>query len=150
MYDDLEQMGNARAVQRLKQAEDLSRTYFKIQQARTAEGSTGLTEIQVPLDPTIHPKECPPDQHHWRTERVPAEIENLLIDRNRSHFGQAAGTPLTAPTVTAALNYDGSGPMAELILNGHYHDDRLDEATQLFLHHSPQRHHNDKGIHRQT
>jgi hypothetical protein len=139
MYDDLEQMGNARAVQRLKQAEDLSRTYSKIQRARTPEGSTGLTEIQVPIDSTIHPKECPPDQNHWRTERVPTEIENLLIDRNRSHFGQAEGTPLTVPTIKAALHYDGSGPMAELILDGQYNDDSLDEATQLFLQHLKRR-----------
>jgi hypothetical protein len=139
LYDKLEKLGKAKAVQRLKQAENLSRTYQKLQRIRTTDLATGLTEIRVPHDVNISPKECPDDDHLWRTERVPEEIEKLLIDRNRTHFGQAEGTPFTMPHIRSQLQYDGSGPMADLILEGDYDDTGLDEATRLFIKHLQRR-----------
>jgi hypothetical protein len=135
LYHHLDETGKAKAVERLKLAEATSRTYKKLQRLRNPTGHAGLSELKVPMDTTIDPKLCPNQDTHWRTERVPEEIERLLLERNRKHFGQAEGTPLTTPEITAQLSYDGSGPMAELILDGDYTSETIDEATRLFLKH---------------
>ena len=113
----------------------MSRTYRKLSYLRKSEDSTGITEVKVPIDRTVSPKDCNPDEEYWRTERVPAEIETLLLNRNEAHFGQAEGTPFTVGALKTALNYHGDGPIAEMILDGTYTNDSLDDATQLFLAH---------------
>jgi exonuclease III len=137
MYDYLEQTGKAAIVRRLRKAEEIHRIYLKLQAIRRAPGSSGITELKVPLDPTIDPKLCNPADSHWRTERVPLEIEGLLIQRNRKHFGQAEteGTPFTQPALRTELHYDGSGQVGDLILEGSYASDELNAATKLFIRH---------------
>ena len=91
----------------------------------------GITELQVPLEATVNPRDCNPHADHWRTKRVPAEIERLLLLRNETHFGQAEGTPFTTGTLHTALGYHGSGPVVELILDCHYNNELVDEASNI-------------------
>lgn len=136
MYAHMEEHGKARIVQRLKQAEAIHRTYQKLQAIRRRDGSAGgISSLRVPIDPNVDPKQCPPSAAHWRTERAPEEIERLLLDRNRAHFGQAAGTPLTAQGIATQLPYNGDGPAADLILAGEFDASDLDATTQLFINH---------------
>jgi hypothetical protein len=65
MYDYLEQTGKAAIVRRLRKAEEIHRTYLKLQAIRRVPGSSGITELKVPLDPITNPKDCDP---HWRTD----------------------------------------------------------------------------------
>jgi exonuclease III len=137
MYDYLEEKGKAAVVRRLRKAEEIHRTYLKLQAIRRIPGSSGITELKVPIDPTVDPKECDVRETHWRTERVPIEIERLLIQRNRQHFGQAEtdGTPFTQPAIRTELHYDGSGQVGDLILDGVYEPEALNDATKLFIKH---------------
>jgi hypothetical protein len=135
LYEALEQYDKVKILRRIQRAEDLHRCYRKLQYIRKENEGSGLRELQVPRDPSIPPKQCPKDPQYWRTVRIPTEIKNLLIARNRQHFGQAAGTPLTEPAFAAAVKYDGTGLTADLILEGSYEAEDMDTASQLFIKH---------------
>ena len=75
LYATMEDMGNKKAVDRLKRAELLSQTYRKLSSIRNPTSRGGITKIQVPLDPDTSPQTCHPDDRFWHTERVPTEIE---------------------------------------------------------------------------
>ena len=124
-----------RIVERLKRAETTHQAYSKLRNLRNPERTAGLMSLQIPIDPAMNPKQCPSADIHWQTIRAPAEIEKLLIDRNRSHFGQAQGTPLTDPHIWNGLKYDGSGQICDLILDGEYDSEVLDEASKALVEH---------------
>ena len=91
------------------------------------------------MDPRDDPKQCANNPSLWRTVRAPQEIQDLLMARNRKHFGQAHGTPLTHPDLIAEVRYDGTGVTADMILEGEYEAEDLDEASRLFLRHMQRR-----------
>ena len=140
LYDALEQQGKKKAVERLKQAEALSRIYTKLNRIRQTTHPKGVGEIQIPKDPTCHPKDCHPAAEHWQTITVPAEIEALLLRCNQAHFGQAKGTPFVSGQLSLELNYDGMGPAADLILDGTYQTTNLNPATRLLITHLRKKH----------
>jgi hypothetical protein len=69
--------------------------YHKI---RSVQGTSkqGLTCLLVPKDKGKDPKTCT----DWVSVDLPHDMETHLRDRNRQHFGQAAGKP---PTMHATL-----------------------------------------------
>ena len=135
VYAMTEDIHKAKILRRIKRAEALKKCYRKIQFIRREPNGRGLSEIQVPADPTMDPKQCPKDNAYWRTVQTPDEITQLLIRRNRIHFGQAQGTPLTEPAIMAQVHYDGTGEAVDMILDGHYQPQNLDEASQKFINH---------------
>ena len=135
LYQSLQEVGKAKIVERLQKAEELHRTNTKLSLIRNPRDTVGLSHNQVPTDPNQDPKTCSPDPTHWRRERVPEEIERLLLTRNNLHFGQAHGTPLTVPAITADIRFDGSGHAADLILDGTYEPTNIDTATHAFIQH---------------
>jgi hypothetical protein len=56
-----------------------------------------------------------------------------LHDRNRSHFGQAQGTPFTVPPLSEDLNFDGATSSTEIILDGTYDSSGLANITRLVI-----------------
>ena len=135
LYAMLEEAGKETIIRRIRRAEDLARCYQKLKYIRQVDAPRGVTELKVPLDPNMDPKTCPKEEEYWRTTQVPEEITQLLITRNRHHFGQAQGTPPTQPQIMAEVKYDGTGETADIILNGHYNTENLDEASRLFIKH---------------
>ena len=67
--------------------------------------------------------------------QCPQEIQFLLRLKNQRHFGQAKTdeTPFTVPPLSMQLNWSASTGAAELILQGHYHNDDLQTITQLLI-----------------
>jgi hypothetical protein len=57
------------------------------------------------------------------------------MERNRRHFGQAQGTPFTQAPLSDLLNWHADTETTELILQGTYTNDELDDVTQLLLKH---------------
>eukprot|EP00957_Ditylum_brightwellii_P089733 6834240-Ditylum_brightwellii.AAC.1 len=55
--------------------------------------------------------------------------------QNRSHFGQAHGTPFTVPPLSQCFDWSANSPISELVLQGDYTNDKIDDITQLFLRH---------------
>jgi exonuclease III len=139
LYNYLEEQGKAHIVQRIQRAEMMSQVYRKIKFIRNPNGSSRLSTIRVPSNPRIidpeEMKNLPDDDLSWRTVRVPAEIETMLLDRNRRHFGQAQGTPLTCPPISMEVQYNGEGIQAETILEGNYDTTSLEAPTALFINH---------------
>ena len=96
---------SAQYLRLLKQWEDTAGVFRKCAQARGKCKQSGFTSIEVPADPTVHPKQAT----EWRTVDCPQEIESLLLKRCRSHFGQAQGTPMTVPPpLSQEINFEAS------------------------------------------
>jgi hypothetical protein len=55
--------------------------------------------------------------------------------RNRLHFGQAEGTPLTLPPFSTDLDWEVSTATAELIVEDAYSNDELTDIQELLFVH---------------
>ncbi len=71
----------------------------------------------------------------WRTTEIPQDVLHYLRLRNRLHFGQAAGTPLTLPPFSTQLDGAASTSTADLILEGDYTNDELTDIQELMINH---------------
>ena len=134
-YADTDQNGKEHIIHKIKQAEAIKRTYRHIRNLTKPQQKGGITHLKIPIDPNADPKECNPGEENWQTERIPQEIERLLIKRNQQHFGQANDTPFITTGIQDQVQYNGTGNVAELILNGEYDNPTLAEATKLFINH---------------
>jgi len=128
IYAALGDVKKEKILERMRNAESLHRAYDKLRHIRNPNAISGLCLIQTPRESTMDPKQCPQEDVHWQTIRAPREVERRLIERNRKHFGQASGTPLTNPMIWNQLTYDGTGQMCDMILQGTYTNDDLDDA----------------------
>ena len=72
-------------------------------------------------------------ERNWREVKNPSEIEFILRLRNQRHFGQAETdrTPFTQPPFKQQLNWRAGNNKAELVLEGDYKNDELDEMSKL-------------------
>lgn len=140
LYASLEQQGKAKVLERLIRAESQHKVYQKIQYIRNQDTSTaGLSSLKVPRDTAVQDpnqiKQLPDTPDHWTTITVPHEIEQLLLERNKNHFGQSEGTPFTMAPLKADIGYKADGYAADLILEGQLTYEPLDEATKLLIKH---------------
>jgi hypothetical protein len=71
----------------------------------------------------------------FRTLTLPDEITQYLKARNQRHFGEATGTPFTQAPLAELITWQADTDTAELILQGAYTNDELDDITQLLLKH---------------
>ena len=100
----------------------------KIKAIRGKYNKSGFTSIKVPTswppafsDPELlHSLPDPKQATEWKTVDLPDEIVYYLLTRNRLHFGQAHGTPLTTPAFAQQIDWAASTETAELILHGEF------------------------------
>ena len=121
----------AARLRRMKKAEDIKNLFEKLRHVRTKNKRRGVTRIEIPLHPDVDPKSC----SEWRQVEVPTEVLRLLQERNRSHYGQAHGTPFTIAPLNEDLGFGGEGHKALEILAGTYQNAELDNNVQLLLCH---------------
>jgi hypothetical protein len=89
----------------LQKAEEIKAMYKKLRFIRRDNtNQSGLSRLEVPTDPTDDPKKCT----SWKTVNSAEEITQYLLARNRSHFGQAAGTPFTVPPLKQIVDFRAS------------------------------------------
>ena len=119
----------AKAIRGMQQAEDVSKVYNKLKAIRNKIPSSGLSSLQVPVDPSVDPKQC----DEWKTIETPEEIRLLLQERNRAHFGQSKDCNLTSSPTDFTMEFTATCKRAEAILNGTFPTDNLDELTKIFL-----------------
>jgi hypothetical protein len=130
-YALLEATAPATVLRNMRKAEANRKMWSKLKYIRSEGKDFGIGSLEVPVEPDEEPRTCT----EWRTVETPNEIEDLLLARNRKHFGQAEGTPLTASMQTR-LNYTGEGREAELILQGDFAlEDDFDEYTATVIRH---------------
>ena len=139
LYTYLEEKGKAHIIRRIQRAEMMSHVFNKIKFIRQTGHTKGLTTLKIPHSPTATTdedmKNLPDNDETWKTIRLPEEIEELLLERNRRHFGQAEGTPFTQPPLSMDVRYNGSGIHAETILEGTYDTSTIAKPTALFIQH---------------
>jgi hypothetical protein len=122
---------SAQYLKRLQMCEETHRVFKKVEKARGLCKNSGLSTVEVPLDPQIHPKAAT----EWRTIECPKEIEKTLLERNLQHFGQSQGTPWTVPPLSQEVNFEASSAITDLLLNGSYTHEDLDDVTELLISH---------------
>jgi hypothetical protein len=76
--------------------------------------------------------------HEWRQIEVPTEVLFQLQQRNRSHFGQAQGSPFTVAPLVDQLGFCGDGSSSDDILHGVYDTTGLNEHVALLIQHLKQ------------
>ena len=77
--------------------------------------SDGITMIKVPTNNQANPKA--PDTE-FRSVVNPAEVEQLILERNREHFTQAKDTPLASQVITDMIGFSGTTSIADRLLKG--------------------------------
>ena len=126
--------GNKQQSKALKHriaAERTKAMYTKLRQCR-GNLKTGITRLDVPADPTTTDYTgCT----EWITIDTPAEIEERLLTRNQRHLGQAHNTFPTKPPFSEWCDWGASTHTAELILEGNWQSDELDDMQQSLIDH---------------
>jgi len=85
---------HAQLLRQMKRAEAVSKVFTKLRVVRGLTKEGGLSYISVPVDP-----ECTDYENctEWRDETDQDEIDRLLTERNRAHFGQSGNANLCQP-----------------------------------------------------
>ena len=120
-------------VKRIRNAEALKRAWKKIAHARGKGYHEGITNLEVPADPSVPPKQCT----HWKFVEDLDAIEGHLQTHMRKHFSQAQETDFCKEPLSTDTNFSADTPTAEKILAGN-HDYRRSEltlATAMLLDH---------------
>jgi exonuclease III len=125
---------SAKRLRRLRKAEDVNQLFSKLRRMRNPGVRTGITRIEIPVEPHADPKTCV----SWKQIEVPTEVLMHLQKRNRDHFGQAQGTPFTVPPLSDDLAFCGDGPASTSMLNGSYDVSQLDANVALLVQHLEQ------------
>ena len=121
----------SKALKHRMAAERTKAMYAKLRQCR-GNLKTGITRLDVPADPTTTDYTgCT----EWLTIDTPEEIEDRLLTRNRRHFGQAHNTFPTKPPFSEWCDWGASTHTAELILEGDWQSEELDEMQQSLIDH---------------
>ena len=121
----------AQQLRRIKKAEDIKNLFKKLKHVHIKGIPSGVTRIEIPRHEGSDPKTC----SDWIQVDIPSEVLRLLQQRNKSHFGQAFGTPFTIPPLALDLGFDGVTEAGDRILNGTYDHPDLDSNVRLLLSH---------------
>ena len=120
----------AKILRRLHQAETTHNAFLKLRRFLKSKNTGGVTKLEILVNQ--------PDgsTNHELTED-PKLIEEACLTRNRTHFGQAQGTPFTVPPLSL-IESSACGPLSDAILEGRLNDlpfdtTKLPEAQQVIL-----------------
>ena len=122
-------------LRNIRKAEELKHMFQKLRFIRGKNQKSGMATLEVPTIPGMDPKTC----KDWTLVECPKEIMEYLLARNRKHFGQAKGTPFTLPPLAEKVDFQASTAACEMILNGDFSCEELEDLTQILLHHFSRR-----------
>ena len=121
-------------LRNMRKAEEITQMFNKLKFIRGKYQKTGIASLQVPSVDGENPKTC----KKWRTVTTPSEISSYLLGRNQGHFGQGEG-PFTIPPMSEAIDYPASTAACDLMLEGEYNTEELEDLTQLLVQHFSKR-----------
>jgi hypothetical protein len=122
-------------LRNIRKAEEIKRMFNKLRFIRGKYQKSGMSSLEVPTIDGTDPKQC----NDWKLVETPKEIMEYLLAQNWKHFGQVKGTPFTLPPLSEHLNFEASTAACEMVLEGDYSCDKLDDLTSLLLHHFSRR-----------
>ncbi len=102
-------------LQRIERAEHTKAMFLRLPSIKP-KPSGGISLVKVPTDLPNKPKEA----KEWRTVTEPDEIEQLIMERQKVHFGQATPTPFANEPLKSTFNWTGTSPEVQVVLKGDY------------------------------
>jgi hypothetical protein len=102
--------------QRIQRAEHTKAMFLHLAPSIKSKPSGGISLVKVPTDLPDKPKEA----KEWRTVTEPDEIEQLIMERQKVHFGQATPMPFVNEPLKSTFSWTGTSPEVEVVLNGNY------------------------------
>ena len=121
-------------LRNIRKAEELKHMFNKLRFIRGKYQKSGMATLEVPAIVGTDPNGATIGS--WPS---PKEIVKYLLDRNRTHFGQATRTPSTEPPLAEKVDFQASTAACELILEGDFQCTELEDLTQILLHHFSRR-----------
>ena len=118
-------------LRNLRKRRKIKQLFLKLKGFRKKDQNSGINSIRVPTNPNTNPKECT----NWTTVTEPSEINEYILRRNQTHFGQANSTPFNISPLKEQIPFSGIGETSDLILDGTYNDVNIEEITDLFIRH---------------
>jgi hypothetical protein len=102
--------------QRIERAEHTKAMFLRLPSIKS-KPSGGISLVKVPTDLPDKPNEA----KECRTMTEPDEIEQLIMERQKVHFGhQASPTPFANAPLKSTFNWTGTSPEVQVVLNGDY------------------------------
>jgi len=121
---------HAQLLRQIKRAEAVSKVFNKLRAVRGLNKEGGLSYISVPVNPDCTDYDtC----EAWRDETDQEEIDRLLTERNRAHFGQSGNANFCQPPLEILMDFEGSCAKADMILQGEFPEEGLTPATKWIL-----------------
>ena len=118
-------------LRNLRKRREIKQLFLKLKGFRKKDLNSSINSIQVPLNSNINPKECTT----WKEVTEPSAINEYILRRNQTHFGQANSTPFNIFPLKDQIPFSGIGETSDLILDGEYNDVNTDDITDLFIRH---------------
>jgi len=118
LSEDPKDAKKRRIIERIQRQEAKKQIHERIGFALKPRNQGGLSHILIPkgLQPTDYPYD-PETVTEWESIHDPALIEEFLLARNKTHFGQAHGTPFTTKPLDA-IGAAADTAISEAILQG--------------------------------
>ena len=127
----------AKILTQLQKAGSISAVHKKIKSQIKPSTQQSVTTVEVPTNPSDNPKTCT----SWKVIDMPSEVSDALQMRNRTHFGQAHGTPFTIEPLTGSFGYTGCTLAGWQVLNDNFDLQRVeDPGAATILRHMRQMH----------
>ena len=121
----------AQAMRNIRKKEEIQEMFSRLRGIRGKSKVEGITTVKVPRDREEDPKTC----NDWIEVDTPEEVEEAIRERNKTHFGQAEGTPFTKSPFKEQLDFSASTRTAELILEGKYDTSDCDKVLASVVSH---------------
>ena len=102
-------------LQRVERAEHTKAMFLRLPSIKP-KPSGGISLVKVPTDLPNDPKAA----KEWRTVTDSTEVEKLIMERQKVHFGQATPTPFANEPLKSTFNWTGTSPEVDVVLNGDY------------------------------
>ena len=118
----------ARVLKQIMPAEQTKEVMRKLRMMKDSNDSQ-LNHIQVPADEFADPKET----DDWITVTDPVAIEEHLLRRNKSHFGQALGTFPTVPPFTELVDWCASTLESDQLLEGEFDTTQITGVGRILM-----------------
>ena len=112
------QYPKGKAIRQLRAIEQMKKTHASIGFYMKPNQKSDLKHIEVPRDFKNWNNISKSKKIRWDTVTDPEQIEEILIDRNRQHLGQAQGTLFTTPEVLKLIGYNGYSEGSDSVLKG--------------------------------
>jgi hypothetical protein len=113
-------------LQRVKRAEHTTAMFLHLPLIKPTP-SGGILLVKVPIDLLNDTKAA----KEWRTIIDSAEVEQLIMERQKVHFDQATPTPFANKPLQSTFNWTGNSPEADVVLNGDYTPSLHDDHSQI-------------------